>query len=71
MPILSRNEAALWASLVALIKKKTKDLRFYVDYYRLNVVFNKDFFSLPQIDEELSGKFVFSTLDAHKGELAN
>ena len=42
-----------WASLVVLAKKISGDLRFGVDYRRLNMVTNKDVFLLPQIDDIL------------------
>lgn len=59
-----------WASPVVLVRKKSGELRFCVDYRRLNTVTRKDVFPLPRIDDmldQLSGKCVFSTLDARSG----
>ncbi len=59
-----------WASPVVLVKKRDQDLRFCVDYRRLNAVTRKDVFPLPHIDDlldQLGGKSIFSTLDARQG----
>jgi len=55
------------ASPVVLLKKKNGDLRFCIDFRRLNAVRQKDVLPMPKIDDlldQLSGKAVFSTLDA-------
>jgi hypothetical protein len=50
---------------VLLLWKKNGDLRFYVDYRKLNDVTRKDCFPLPRIDDildTLAGTTSFSTL---------
>jgi hypothetical protein len=58
-----------WSSPVVLIRKNG-DLRFCVDYRRLNDVTKKDCFSLSSIDDTLdtlAGAKWFSTLDLKSG----
>jgi hypothetical protein len=42
-----------WSSPVVLVRKKNGDLRFCVDYRKLNDVTKKDCFPLPSIDDTL------------------
>jgi hypothetical protein len=59
-----------WSSPVVLIRKKIGDLRFCVDYRKLNDVTRKDCFPLPRIDDTLdtlAGAKWFSTLDLKSG----
>ncbi len=59
-----------WSSPVVLIKKKNGDLRFCIDYRRLNAVTQKDVYPLPRIDDvlgRLSGAKYFSSLDLESG----
>ena len=61
------ESASPWASPVVLVKKKNQNLRFCVDYRRLNAVIHKDVFPIPRINDlldQLGGKRVFSTLVA-------
>ena len=55
-----------WAANVVLVKKKTDELRFCIDYRKLNEATKKDAYHLPRIDECLdavSGARWFSTFD--------
>ena len=59
-----------WASPVVLVRKKSGEMRFCVDYRQLNAITRKDVYPLPRIDDlldQLSGKKIFSTLDARAG----
>lgn len=59
-----------WSSPPLLVGKKDGDLRFCVDYRRLNSVTEKDSYPLPRIDETLealSGATVFTSLDLAAG----
>jgi hypothetical protein len=59
-----------WSSPVVLVRKKNGDLRFCVDYGKLNAVTKKDCFPLPRIDDTLdtlAGAKWFSTLDLKSG----
>jgi hypothetical protein len=59
-----------WSSPVVLVRKKNGELRFCVDYRKLNNVTKKDCFLLPRIDDTLdtlAGAKWFSTLDLKSG----
>ena len=59
-----------WTSPVVLVKKKTGDMRFCVDYRKLNAITIKDCYPLPRIDEildSLQGKKYFTGLDLANG----
>jgi hypothetical protein len=59
-----------WSSPVILVRKKNGELRFCVDYRKLNDVTRKNSFPLPRIDDTLdtlSGAKWFSTLDLKSG----
>jgi hypothetical protein len=59
-----------WSSPVVLVWKKNGDLRFSVDYRKLNDFTKKDCFPLPRIDDTLdtlAGAKLFSTLDLKSG----
>jgi hypothetical protein len=59
-----------WSSPVVLMRKKDGELRFCVDYRKLNDVTKKDCFPLPRIDDTLdmlAGAKWFSTLDLKSG----
>jgi hypothetical protein len=55
-----------WSSPVVLVRKKNGELRFCVDYRKLNDVTKKDCFPPPRISDildTLAGAKWFSTLD--------
>ena len=59
-----------WSSPVVLVAKKNGDLRFCVDYRKLNDATVKDSYPLPRIDDTLDalgGSQWFSTLDLKSG----
>ena len=59
-----------WSSPVVLVKKKSGQWRFCVDYRRLNSVTVKDSHPLPRVDDTLdalAGAVWFSTLDFSNG----
>lgn len=62
-----RESRSFWASPVVLVKKKgTSELRFCVDYRKLNKITKVDPYPIPNMDsvlETLSGNHWFSKLD--------
>lgn len=59
-----------WSSAVVLVRKKNGQLRFCIDYRRLNAVTVKDVYPLPRLDdvvERLSGSLYFTSLDLASG----
>jgi hypothetical protein len=59
-----------WSSPVVLVRKKKGELRFCVDYRKLNDVTKKDCFRLPWIEDTLdtlAGAMWFLTLDLKSG----
>ncbi|XP_045024535.1 uncharacterized protein LOC123469583 [Daphnia magna] len=59
-----------WSSPVVLVRKNTGEVRFCVDYRRLNEVTKKDVYPLPRIDDildRLGGSKYFSQLDLASG----
>ena len=59
-----------WSSPIVLVPKKDGDVRFCVDYRRLNSITRKDVYPLPRIDDildTLGETCYFSTLDLCSG----
>ncbi len=65
-----RPSTSPYRSPVVMVKKKTGDLRFCVDYRRLNSQTVKDKYPLPRIDDTLDylhGARYFTTIDLFSG----
>ncbi|XP_078495885.1 uncharacterized protein LOC144751873 [Ciona intestinalis] len=67
---LIRHSTSPWSSPIVLVKKKSGEMRFCVDYRRLNDVSKKNSYPIPRVDDsldEMSGSVYFSTLDLKSG----
>ncbi|CAF2400326.1 unnamed protein product [Rotaria sp. Silwood2] len=65
-----RPSSSPWSSPVVIIKKKDGSPRFCVDYWRLNLITERDVYPLPRIDDiidRLAGSQYFSTFDLKSG----
>jgi hypothetical protein len=61
---------SLWNSPIVIIRKKTGDLRFCIDFRALNKITTKDPYPMPHVDDlrdQLNGARIFSSLDLTKG----
>ncbi|XP_057376131.1 uncharacterized protein LOC130697026 [Daphnia carinata] len=59
-----------WASPVVMVPKKNGELRFCIDYRRLNAITVRDVYPLPRVDDfldHLGGAQVFTSLDLKSG----
>ncbi|KAG0441069.1 Retrovirus-related Pol polyprotein from transposon 17.6, partial [Dictyocoela muelleri] len=67
---LIKESESRYISPVVLVKKRNGEVRFCIDYRRLNKITVKKEFPIPLIEEtlnELAGATVFSTLDLKSG----
>ena len=65
-----RPSRSPWSSPVVLVPKKGGEIRFCVDYHRLNKVTRLETYPLPRIDETLrafQGAMYFSVMDMQSG----
>ena len=59
-----------WASPITLVPKPGGEIRFCIDYRRLNSISKRDLYPLPSIDDvfdSMTGAKIFSTLDLRSG----
>lgn len=66
-----RPSFSSWSSPVLLVRKKSGEVRFCIDYRRLNAVTERDGYFLPRIEDvlgRLSGAKYFSSLDLESGK---
>ena len=59
-----------WCSPVVLVAKKNGDIRFCIDYRRLNAVSDRDMYPMPHVDDvigRLDGAQYFSSVDLQSG----
>lgn len=67
---LIRPSTSPWSSSIVLVKKKSGELRFCVDYRQVNEITKKNSYPIPRVDDsldEMSGSKFFSTLDLKSG----
>jgi transposase InsO family protein len=65
-----RPSVSPWSAPIVLIKKKNGEIRFCIDFRRLNAVTVPDRYPMPNINElhdRLRGARIFTTLDVRKG----
>jgi hypothetical protein len=65
-----RPSVSPWSAPIVLIKKKNGEIRFCIDFRRLNAITDPDRYPMPNINElhdRLRGARLFTTLDVRKG----